>query len=168
MFRKLFHPFCVSLALWGVFWVCVSPSSSPLAADNAESLAGAPPASASITADTTVQPAQQRLPHLLFTLLPPDLTPVQRTAALQILHKATPRIESIKEDIRRIRGALHGLSFSASNQSDSLPRLGQELVTARDALQQELRRVSTELEKAIGHNPQWGDMRRSCSMPVGK
>lgn len=146
-FTLPFAVFAVSLALMPL----------PCVAQNALS-------AVEIPQPTPITPAISPITQHLFMQLQGALTPPQQDAALIILAEAGPRIAEAQSRVAAILGKLRELSFSAHTQSDKLAELGQELLISRDALRAELRRVSENLEKGIGLNPQW-DVPRTCAMP---
>lgn len=142
---------------FAVFTVSLALMPLPCVAQNALSAVETPP-------QNPIIPVIPPITQHLFMQLQGALTPPQQDAALTILVEAGPRIAAAQSRVAATLEKLRELSFSAHTQSDKLAELGQELLVSRDALRAELRRVSENLEKGIGLNPQW-DVPRTCAMP---
>ncbi len=88
-----------------------------------------------------------------------SLQPFQRERARKILHDAHPGLRALRIAIREKKAQLAAISFNRNTRPDTLPRLGQELQSLREALRGKLKDVGDRLriEAGVPMGPLGGD-----------
>ena len=110
--------------------------------------------------ETSVAPAQDKrdesLRHLFQHLDPwlAALPDAKRKLATATLMRAEPRLLALQNQIRQKMTELRALRYDKSCSPETLPRLGRELISLRDALKKELARLQNELCAAFGKCPE--------------